>query len=134
MGCYVTKTYLRKMGCCKLAELFLRRQMGKGGEDKFIGPEGSGTLAHLEKFDTYKKLLAKHIAVLLPGGVEDKTSDGARGWIGTTEEYQFSEKDGTTTVRVLIGTSPEWRKMFDDGWPAALQALKKIAEREMVAS
>ena len=104
----------------------------KGEKIKFIGSEGSGTLAEIESFDPYKRLLAKHIAVLLPGGVEDRTSDAAKGWVGTTEEYQFIEKDGKTTVKVLIGTTPEWREMFDDGWPAALQALKKIAEHEMV--
>lgn len=103
----------------------------KGEKIKFIAPEGSGTLADLEVFDPHKRLLAKHVAVLLPGGIEDSTSEAAKGWVGTTEEYQFSERDGITTLKVLIGTAPEWRKMFDDGWPAALAELKRIAEDQL---
>jgi uncharacterized protein YndB with AHSA1/START domain len=103
----------------------------KGEKIKFIGPDGSGTLAELVEVKPYEKILMRHIALLGPNGVEDRTSQLATGWVGITEEYKFSERGGTTTLTVFIKTSPEWRKMFDDGWPTALQELKRITELQL---
>jgi uncharacterized protein YndB with AHSA1/START domain len=103
----------------------------KGEKIRFIGSEGSGTLAELVEVKPYESIFARHIAVLLPGGVEDRTSEVAKGWIGITEVYKFAEHAGKTTVTVSIGTTPEWKKMFDEGWPGALLELKAIAERQM---
>ena len=100
----------------------------KGEKISFIGPDGSGPLAEMVDVKPYEKILAHHIAVLNPGGVEDRTSDVAKGWIGITEEYRFIEDKGKTTLTVLVETNPSWRKMFDDGWPTALDELKKLAE------
>lgn len=100
----------------------------QGEKIRFTGEDGGGTLAELAAVKPYEKVTARHIAILLSGGVEDRTSDMAKGWIGTVEEYRFAESNGKTTLTVLITTNPEWRKMFDEGWPAALQELKKLAE------
>lgn len=103
----------------------------KGEKVRFIGPDGAGTLAEIVEFKPYEKVLARHIAVLGQGGVEDRTSEVAKGWIGITEAYRFDERQGETTVTVSIETTSEWRGMFDEGWPGALQELKKISERQM---
>jgi uncharacterized protein YndB with AHSA1/START domain len=100
----------------------------KGERIRFTGEDGSGTLAELVEVKAYERVSARHVAILLPGGVEDRTSEMAKGWVGITEEYRFSESNGKTTLTVLMTTNPEWRKMFDEGWPTALQELKKIAE------
>jgi uncharacterized protein YndB with AHSA1/START domain len=112
---------------------FYKGKWAKGEKIKFIGPDGSGTLAEIAEAKPYERILARHIAVLTPGGTEDRTSETAKGWVGITEEYKFAERDGNTTVTVSIETNPEWRKMFDDGWPTALQELKKITERQLEA-
>lgn len=103
----------------------------KGEKIKFIGPDESGTLAELVEVKPYERILARHIAILNPGGIEDRTSETAKGWIGITEEYRFAEQYGKTTLTIHIETNPAWRKMFDDGWPAALQELKKMAEPKL---
>jgi uncharacterized protein YndB with AHSA1/START domain len=112
---------------------FYEGKWAKGEKIRFIGSEGSGTLAEIVELKPYERVFARQIAVLLPGGVEDRSSDMAKNWIGTTEEYIFAENSGKTTVTVTIGTSAEWRKMFDEGWPAALQELKTITERQLAA-
>jgi uncharacterized protein YndB with AHSA1/START domain len=103
----------------------------KGEKVRFIGPNGSGTLAEIVEFKPYESVLARHIAVLEPGGKEDRTSDVAKGWIGITEEYRFVEHLGNTTLIVSIETNPEWRAMFDEGWPGALEELKKLTEGQL---
>ncbi|HYC85713.1 MAG TPA: SRPBCC domain-containing protein [Chryseosolibacter sp.] len=113
---------------------FYKGKWAKGEKISFIGPDGSGTLAELVEVRPYESLLARHVAILRPGGEEDRTSEVARGWIGITEGYNFTERDGNTTLTVAIETTPEWRAMFDEGWPAALQELKKISERQMTTA
>jgi hypothetical protein len=110
---------------------FYEGKWEQGGKIRFIGPEGSGTLAELVEVKPYQKIFARHVAVLGPDGSEDRTSEIAKGWVGITEEYTFTEHQGKTTVKVSIETNPAWRKMFDDGWPDALKELKKITEREL---
>lgn len=107
---------------------FYEGKWQKGEKIKFIGPDGSGTLAELVEVKPYETIRARHIAILQSGGVEDRTSEMAKGWVGIIEEYRFAERNGKTALTVHIETNPEWRKMFEDGWPTALQELKKISE------
>lgn len=102
----------------------------KGAQIRFTGPDGSGTLAKIVEMTPYQHVLARHVVVLGPGGVEDHTSEIAKGWIDITEAYHFAEHVGKTTVTVSIETTPEWKEMFDDGWPGALEDLKKLCEQQ----
>ena len=66
----------------------------KTGENmRFIGDQGKGgTLANLVEVREPEYVLAKHIAVITGDGKEDRTSDEAKSWIGTTEEYTFTKR------------------------------------------
>lgn len=101
----------------------------KGNNLRFISSSGEGTLATLVEQKPYEDILAKHIAVIKADGSEDRDSDVAKGWIGTTERYTFKERNGKTDLTVAIETSPEWETMFNEGWPDALAKLKEICER-----
>ncbi|MEJ7644543.1 MAG: SRPBCC domain-containing protein [Chryseolinea sp.] len=101
----------------------------QGKNIRFISKDESGTLAVLEQVRPEEHIHAKHVAILLPGGVEDRTSDIAKGWVGITESYTFKERDGRTEVLVNISTHREWEKMFNEGWPKALAKLKEMCEQ-----
>jgi len=100
----------------------------KGENLKFISPGQGGTLANLVEQKPYEDILAKQVAVINADGSEDRDSDVAKGWIGTTERYTFKEKNGKTELTVEINTPPAWAVMFEDGWPAALAKLKELCE------
>jgi uncharacterized protein YndB with AHSA1/START domain len=102
---------------------------GKDEEIRFVGNDNSGTLATITEFTPYEVVEAHQIAILLKGGIEDRTSDMAKGWIGTTERYDFSESGGKTTLKVTIKAQPHWLDMFNDGWPQALEKLKELSEK-----
>ena len=102
----------------------------KQGENvRFISPGQGGTMATLVEHRPYEFILAKHIAVLNSDSTEDRDSEIAKGWIGTTEAYTFTENNRETNLKVEVNTNPEWEKMFTDGWPKALAKLKEICER-----
>lgn len=102
----------------------------KGAQIRFIGADGGGgTLGEITAQEPYSHVAIEHVAVLLDDGNEDRTSDMAKGWIGTTEAYTFTGENGATKLEVDITTAPEWASMFEDGWPKALEALKELAEK-----
>ena len=103
----------------------------EGEEIRFGSDNDGGTLAKLDKVTPYKNIVARHIAIVNSDGSLDRESDIAKGWVGTTEEYQFTERNGKTTLKVIIETTPEWRNMFDDGWPTALSDLKTLSEKQL---
>lgn len=109
-------------------------QWKQGAKIKFIGTDNAGTVAELVELDPYKKVLARHVALLGPNGEEDSTSDMALGWVGITEGYEFAERDGKTRLIVTIETRPQWRDMFDEGWPGALKDLKRITESQLTTA
>jgi hypothetical protein len=97
-------------------------------EVRFIGPDGSGTLARIVVYQPYERMLAEHIGIIKAGGEIDKDSDMSKGWIGTMEEYRFVSNGSETELTVIITTSPAWEEMFNADWPKALQTLKRISE------
>lgn len=100
----------------------------EGRNMKFISPGQGGTMATITESRPHEYLLAKHIAVIQKDGSIDRESELARGWIGTTEGYSFQEKNGRTVLKIELNTSPQWEKMFTDGWPKALDRLKEMCE------
>jgi hypothetical protein len=67
-----------------------------GTNIRFIGPDGSGTLASLLEVRKPEFISARHVAILLPGGIEDRNSEAAKGWVGIMENYTFKEKKVAT--------------------------------------
>ena len=101
----------------------------KQGETiRFVSPSGEGTLVYIIELKPAELIRAEHIAVLQKSGEEDRTSEAAKTWIGSKENYFFNEMNGLTELTVEILTKPEWEKMFTDGWPAALDKLKELCE------
>ena len=101
----------------------------QGQHLKFVSKDqGGGTMAKLLEFRPYEYVHAEHVAMLNPDNSEDRDSDMAKGWIGTTETYAFNEKNGKTEVKVQIKTAPAWADMFNEGWPNALAKLKELCE------
>ncbi len=118
------------MDGCRVAGIELSGRMEEGREIRFTGDDGGGgTLAEITELTPYSRVVAEHVAVLLGDGSEDRESDMAKGWIGTTEAYTFSGENGSTKLDVELTTAPEWASMFEDGWPKALEALKQLAEQ-----
>ena len=98
-----------------------------GGTLCFFNPEKSGTKVKLLEHRPYTFSKAEHISSFNKG-VEDTTSETAKSWIGSTESYLFSEKEGTTSLEVTMHVPPAWAGMFKADWLKALKKLKAICE------
>lgn len=101
----------------------------QGSTMLFYDPQQGGTIAVLEVSQPPRHLKARHIGMVDKNRKENSENEAAKKWIGTTEEYRFHEKDGITTLDIVMTTHPDFQKMFDHSWPPALQALKKLSEQ-----
>jgi hypothetical protein len=108
---------------------FYKGTWTQGETIDFISVDGSGTRALVEELIYGNAIHSQHVAILLAGGEPDTGSDLAKSWVGTTESYGFTESDGVTSLTVDIQAEPQWEKMFNDGFPKALNKLKEICER-----
>jgi uncharacterized protein YndB with AHSA1/START domain len=103
----------------------------QGENIRFLGgDEGGGTLANLEEVKPNEYIAAKHVAIINKDGSLDKTSEMAKGWVGTTENYTLSKNKNGTHFKVEMGIlKPEWESMFADSWPKLLAKLKELSEK-----
>lgn len=106
----------------------------KGSKIKFVAEDDgklSGMFSQIVENIPYEYISIEHLGEI-KGGKEDTTSESAKQWSGSHENYHFIEKDGITTVEVELtggNVDDEMTKMFDGMWPQALQKLKEICER-----
>jgi hypothetical protein len=108
---------------------YYKGQWKKGENIRFVSSSGEGTVATIAELIPYNSVVAEHVAVLNSDGTEDRDSEVAKGWVGTTEAYKFDEQNGKTTLQVKINTNPAWEEMFTAGWPDALVKLKELCEK-----
>ena len=103
----------------------------KGSKILFLGPGENGKLGGMVSRIKENKLCEfisiEHLDVV-QDGKEDTTSDAVKSWAGALENYTFKEKNYKTEVLVEIDINDEYKDMFNDMWPKALQRLKEIAE------
>ena len=99
-----------------------------GNTMNFFDPQLGGSKGFLTEVSHPALVHIEHTALLSRSGDESTTGEMAQKWIGTIEEYTFTEKAGSTEVAIKIETHPDFAKMFEDSWPTALQYLKALCE------
>jgi hypothetical protein len=90
-----------------------------------------GMFSKIVKNIPYEYISIEHLGEVIDGK-EDTTSESAKQWAGSHENYTFTELDGVTTLTVELdgeGVSEEMTGMFEEMWPPALSKLKEIAEK-----
>ncbi len=106
----------------------------KGSKIRFVSEDDGktgGMFGQIVENIPYEYLSIEQLGEIIDGQ-EDTSSESAKQWIGSHENYRFTENNGVTTLDIeLVGgnINPEKSKMFDGMWPKALQKLKEICER-----
>ena len=105
----------------------------EGSKILFLGPnpdttgEG-GMVSRIKENCLHEFISIEHLGTV-SNGIENTTSEDAKKWAESYENYTFVDKDGGTEVSVDMSTLDEYTSMFEEMWPKALQALKDLAER-----
>lgn len=103
----------------------------KGSEIRFLGRDDKGGVAgmfsRIKESEKYRFVSIEHLGTI-NNGIVDTTSDEVKKWQHAFENYTLTEKDGQTEVLVETQVDDEYRSMFDDMWPKALESLKRLSE------
>jgi uncharacterized protein YndB with AHSA1/START domain len=103
----------------------------KGSKILFLGPGADGKVggmvSRIRDNRLYEFISIEHLGEVIDG-VEDTTSDRVKLWAGALENYTLVNNDGKTELIVEMDINQEYKEMFEDTWPKALQKLKELCE------
>jgi len=96
----------------------------EGSKIQFIDPGSqSGMSSVIEKSILNEFMSFKHITE-----IKDGKEQPLPNWSGAHENYTLKENDGTTTLIVDLDAMDEYKDMFEDKFPKALERVKILAE------
>ncbi|HSD64635.1 MAG TPA: SRPBCC domain-containing protein [Ignavibacteriaceae bacterium] len=106
----------------------------KGSRMMFLAPDPSGKMggmvSRIAENRKYEYISIEHLGII-QNDIEDTSSEEAKKWAGIHENYTMKEKNGRTELLVDIEINEEeFKNMFRDMWPRALQKLKEMSEKQ----
>jgi hypothetical protein len=108
---------------------YFQGDWSEGSKILFLDPKTeSGMLSRIKENRKFEFISIEHIGVV-QDGKEDTESESIKEWAGALENYTFIEEDGKTEVIVETDSNEEYKQMFQDTWPKALQRLKELSEK-----
>lgn len=106
----------------------------EGSKILFLGPgetgKMSGMVSRINENRPYEFISIEHVGIV-EDGKEDTSSEAARNWAGALENYTFKDIGGKTEVLVEMDSMDEYKEMFENTWPKALQKLKELTEKQV---
>lgn len=98
-------------------------QWRTGADMRFLGPDGGGMRARIERADAPEYVSIQHLGELRQGAPQHGPE-----WTDAYERYRFHElADGGTRLDVELSNVPaEYAPMMNEMWPKALQRLRQI--------
>lgn len=99
----------------------------EGSKVLFVDSSVSGMVSMVVSNKPNEYMSFKHLGEV-HNGVEDTTSDKIKKWAGSTENYTLKELNGGTELQIDMDITAEFRDMFEQMWPKALQNIKDLAE------
>jgi uncharacterized protein YndB with AHSA1/START domain len=105
----------------------------QGSKILFLGPDPKsgklgGMISRIKEIRQHEFISIEHLGMVLEGK-EDTSSEAAKAWAGALENYTFKQNGSTTELSVDVDIAEEFREMFENTWPKALNRLKELAEK-----
>jgi hypothetical protein len=110
---------------------YYKGDWSKGSKILFLAPGEKGEMgmvSRIKESRPFEYVSIEHLGYVHEGK-EDTTSDEVKKWAGALENYTFKQTDGKTEVSVDMDITDEYKEMFQNTWPKALQKLKELAEK-----
>ena len=97
-----------------------------GSEIQFISANGYGVTSLVEKMTKNEFLQLRHHADTQEYGSKERENE----WTGGKESYSLAEKDGVTSLTMVVDVPAELEDYFTTTYPKALERIKELAERK----
>jgi predicted 3-demethylubiquinone-9 3-methyltransferase (glyoxalase superfamily)/uncharacterized protein YndB with AHSA1/START domain len=103
----------------------------KGSRIMFLGhgPDGKmgGMIGIIKENKPFKHISIEYLG-MIEDGEELTTGPEVENWQGSTENYTFTEKNGSTLLSIDVDANEAFKDFFQDTWPKALKLVKDICE------
>jgi len=99
----------------------------EGSKIIFGDGKGSGMVSRIAVKKENEYMSFEHLGEV-KDGIEDTTSDAVKMWAGSHENYTLTETSNGTKLDVDMDISPEFKDMFMNMWPKAMDEIKKLSE------
>lgn len=102
----------------------------KGSKVLFLDGAGSGMVSRVADVRPPEFMSFEHLGEV-KDGEEDTESEKVKTWAGSKENYTLRDLKDKTELLIEMDIDEEYKDMFQQLWPKALQKLKEVAEREV---
>ena len=99
----------------------------EGSKVLFLDGQGQGMVSRIAKNRPNEYMSIEHLGEV-KDGVEDTNSDRVKEWAGAHENYTLKQVNGKTELSVDMDITEEFKEMFSQMWPKALDNVKKLSE------
>lgn len=100
----------------------------EGTKVLFLDPKGRGMVSMVAVNKPNEFMSFKHLGEVL-NGIEDTTSERVKAWAGAEENYTLKEAGNKTELHIDMDITEEFKDMFINIWPKALENVKQLAEQ-----
>lgn len=111
---------------------YFKGDWSKGSKILFLGPDPQGGAEGGMVAKIAENIKDKYVSVehygLYGDGKEITSGPDVEAFAGATENYSFVDLGGKTLVKIDLESGGEYKEMFEQMWPKALQRLKEICE------
>ncbi len=99
----------------------------QGSKVLFLDGNGQGMVSRIAENRPNEYMSIEHLGEV-KDGVQDTTSDRVKDWAGAHENYTLKKVDGQTELSVEMDITEEFKDMFSQMWPKALENIKRLSE------
>jgi hypothetical protein len=99
----------------------------KGSKVLFLDSNGEGMVSTIADNVPNEFMSIKHLGYVTDG-VEDTVSEKVKQWAGACENYTLKTVDGKTDLTIDMDIADEFKDMFSEIWPKALNKVKELSE------
>ena len=106
---------------------FAQTDWKQGSKALFLDGNGQGMVSRIAENRPNEALSIEHLGEV-KDGVEDTTSDRVKQWAGAHENYTLKKVNGKTELTIDMDITDEFKDMFAQIWPKALENVKELSE------
>jgi uncharacterized protein YndB with AHSA1/START domain len=99
----------------------------QGSKVLFTDGKGSGMVSRIAENRPNEYMSFEHLGEV-HDGVEDTTSERVQQWAGSHENYTLKKAGDKTELIIDMDIAEEYKDMFSQMWPKALENVKNLSE------
>lgn len=99
----------------------------EGSKVLFLDGKGSGMVSKVAVNKPNEYMSFEHLGEV-KDGVEDTSSEKVKIWAGSKENYTLKDAGGKTELTVDMDIAEDYKEMFQNMWPKAMEQIKVLSE------